>query len=138
MTLESLKYKKHRDANVNFWHWLIWGRSQWCTTADWYICFLSKFYEIKLEFVVTSNFITDGGTIPRIFWWYVTPWNRKWFDAYVLHDYLLKKGCNRQFADVVFYDMLLQLGCPDDKALTLFYAVRRYGIGKQSNKNKKN
>ena len=47
--------------------------------------------EIRLGYLIPKGFVTDGSTVPRPFWWLFPPVS-SYFDAAVLHDYLLKTG----------------------------------------------
>ena len=118
-----LKYQKTTNADINFFKWLIWASRRWVLVDDWHITARANRYYAQKSFVVPAGFVTDGGTIPRFCWFYVTPWNRKYFAAYVLHDYLLKENFDPRYADQVFYDMLLDLVCPHKKALNMYHAV---------------
>ena len=45
--------------------------------------------EIRLGYLIPKGFVSDGSTVPRPFWWLFPPVS-SYFDATVLHDYLLK------------------------------------------------
>lgn len=40
---------------------------------------------------VPMGFLTDGASVPRVFWWLIPPWGR-YGQAAVLHDYLCETG----------------------------------------------
>lgn len=50
---------------------------------------------------VPKGFITDGATIPRVFWWIIPPFKPKFLPAIIIHDYLCDKE-KYQLADELF------------------------------------
>jgi len=120
------KYKKIRDSKIPLWKRIFWGDRRWAVEEDWLVSVSGNRFGERESIVIPKGFVTDGGTIPRPLWWYVKPWNRKFFPAYLVHDYLLWSGRNSRFADTVFYNMLLDLGCNHSKALTMYHAVIKW------------
>lgn len=124
----TLMLQKYRDPTIPRWRRWFWGRQRWQLLDDFvYVTFDSD--GLKHTIVAPVGMVTDGGTIPRICWWYVRPGNKKFLPAYVIHDIMCIRRdiYNRRFADDTFHDMLIELGCPVRKALLMFNAVKIYG-----------
>ncbi len=73
---------------------------------------------------VPKGFITDGATIPRIFWPILPPVHR-YFPAAVVHDYLLTQ-VSRDEADEEFNICLKELNISTFRRLAMYGAVRLY------------
>lgn len=89
----------------------------------------------KLEnFKINRGFLTDGATVPRIFWSLYPPNSPEYLTAAVIHDNLSGKAdklstikAKKQafkMADEVFYYLLLNLNVRKSKALTFFIFVK--------------
>ncbi len=79
---------------------------------------------------VPAGFMTDFASVPRIFWWLISPYG-KHGKAAVLHDFLYYMARNgtgkprtRKEADVVFLQAMKVLGVATWKRLAMYYAVR--------------
>jgi len=123
----KLQKKRYYALKVSFWRWVFWGRKRWVLLADFGYETFNKHGQ-KVEIIAPAGMITDGGTVPRIIWWYVKPGYRKFFPAYVIHDVMRKNQVKytRQFADDTFLEMLLALGAKKDKALNMYFAVSKW------------
>lgn len=75
---------------------------------------------------VPSGFITDGATVPRLFWCLFPPIGR-YFPATTLHDYLLVKGYGWSIANKNFKQSLIDLGCRPWRVKVLMSAVTLHG-----------
>jgi len=77
--------------------------------------------------VVPAGFVSDGATVPRIFWPIFPPIGR-YLKATLVHDYYLRQGVARKVCDHRFRDCLLELGITPWRAAIMYGAVRIYGI----------
>ena len=87
---------------------------------------------------IPAGYITDGASIPRIFWCIFEPHSPEYLTASVLHDYLTDKalklykelGDNSDFkvADDTFRELLELLGVSKWKIMLFYYSVRAYHI----------
>lgn len=81
---------------------------------------------------VPSGFVTDGASIPRVFWNIMGP-QGQWFYAAIIHDFLYSVHSNTRFratrleADEIFLDAMKDLGVPWLKRHTIYRAVRLFG-----------
>ncbi len=57
---------------------------------------------------VPRGFVTDGASVPRLFWIFFPPVCR-YFPAAVVHDYLLKQGVSWRVANRKFREALIEL-----------------------------
>lgn len=78
---------------------------------------------------VPAGFISDGATVPRIFWPIFPPIGR-YLKATLVHDYYLQQGYSRKQADHHFKACLIALNVEPWRVNVLFYAVRVYGVFK--------
>lgn len=79
-----------------------------------FLWYLAQPFEVQDDVVglitVPANFITDLGSIPRIFWNLVPPEGPA-TDGYVIHDWLYaKQPCTRYQADNVLLNLMRDLG----------------------------
>ena len=77
--------------------------------------------------VVPVGFISDGATVPRIFWPLFPPIGR-YLKATLVHDYYLTKGYERKQCDLWFRECLEELSISPWRVTAMFYAVRGYGV----------
>ena len=75
-------------------------------------------------FTVPKGFVTDGATIPKIFWGMLPPVHR-YFPAAIIHDYLLTQG-SRAAADREFKIILKKLNISRLRRFLMAGAVRAY------------
>ena len=87
---------------------------------------------------VPKGYITNFGTIPRPFWWFIAP--SELSKAAIVHDYLCNEdvdpndgdhqhsGYSRWFADAVLYEAMARLGFGWFKRACVFGAVRLASI----------
>lgn len=89
-----------------------------------------SFYTRK-EIIVPNGYISDGGSIPKIFWWILSP-----FENYakncILHDYLCDLFhlgfISRKQADKIFLESMEELKIKKSTRVTLYCFVRLYGL----------
>lgn len=76
---------------------------------------------------VPSGFISDGATVPRIFWPVFPPIGR-YLKATLVHDYYLTQGFRRYQCDRWFRECLIDLGISPWRVSFMYGAVRFYGV----------
>ncbi len=76
--------------------------------------------------IVPAGFISDGASIPRIFWTIIgSPWSGKYGRAAVIHDYLYYKQIfTRKKSDLIFLEGMKVLGVSWWKRHLMYRAVR--------------
>ncbi len=94
----------------------------------------AKYMIVENEYIngylIPKGFVTDGATVPRPFWWLFPPVS-SYFDATVLHDYLLKSGkVGRYKADLLFLNQMESDGVSVPVRYTMFCIVLIYGFVK--------
>ena len=104
------------------------GRALFKVTEDYH-------YEIGpgATIVIPMGYITNFGTIPRVFAWFISPAQLR--EAAILHDYLRNEdhslsglvgvsGFSPWFADAMLYESMSRLGFGIVKRTAVFFAVR--------------
>lgn len=76
---------------------------------------------------VPRGFISNGASVPRIFWSLYPPVGR-YFLAAVVHDYVLAEGMKWKDATKIFDDALRELGISSKKRWVMVNAVAFYGL----------
>lgn len=74
---------------------------------------------------VPAGFVTDGASVPRFLWWWMSPSDPKLFKAAIKHDYDYCYGVDRREADKRFLHSLLSDGYVF--AWPAWLAVRLFG-----------
>ena len=69
---------------------------------------LAKPYEVCSDLIIPAGYVSDGATIPRVFWWFVPPFKPKYLPAVIVHDYLCDKE-QYKLADIWFEHLLLKI-----------------------------
>ena len=73
--------------------------------------------------------LTDGASVPRMFWPVFDPWG-PYLGAAVIHDFLYSRA-NTEFtrdeADYIFHEAMYNIGVPWHTRNTIFMAVRLFG-----------
>lgn len=81
------------------------------------------------EIEVPAGFITDGASVPRIFWGVLSPFG-DYFGAALIHDFLYSPH-NRRFdratCDGIFLEAMAAAGVPWLRRRTIYRAVRLGG-----------
>jgi hypothetical protein len=83
----------------------------------------------KGTIIVPEGFITDGASIPKVFWSILAPFG-DYFAAAVIHDYLYNKECplyNRKEADLIFKEAMFNIGVPWYRRDIVYQAVNTFG-----------
>ena len=84
------------------------------------------------KWVVPDGYITDGASVPRVFWSFFPPNRPEYLSAAVLHDYLTDLAQIGQItfkeADDAFKKALCELGVSKYKIALLYLGVRLYHI----------
>ena len=91
---------RHMGRLTGFWRWLTAKRT-WCVAQDWV-------FELPLggpRCVIPAGFIFDGASIPRIFWWFLSPTGLLLIPG-LIHDFAYR------------YDLLLRRG-EDNSLITV-------------------
>ncbi len=86
---------------------------------------------------IPAGYLTDGASVPRLFWNIIPPWG-KYGQAAVVHDLLceylsiIKDGkphtITRDRADEILNEAMYALGVPDGKRLIIYSAVSLYRV----------
>lgn len=85
----------------------------------------------RKEIVIPKDYVSDGGSIPKIFWWLLSP-----FEDYskncILHDYLCDLFhlgiIQRYTADKIFLESMEETNIKKSTRITLYVFVRLYGL----------
>lgn len=88
-------------------------------------------YDSRIGWIeVPVGFLTDGASIPRIFWTIFSP-TGSYFEAALIHDYLYsqvsKWHIDRAMADRIFLDAMEDIGVGWLTRKTIYRAVRLGG-----------
>ena len=82
----------------------------------------------KITILIKSNWITDGASVPRLFWTIFPPIACKYLEAVILHDALYKsQKLNRKLSDLLFLKAMEDLKVNKIKRLIMYYSVRLFG-----------
>ncbi len=93
---------------------------------------LARYYRYVSSYgtvTVPPGFVTDGASIPRMFWSVFAPFE-EYFGAAVVHDFLYSAGntqFSRQEADRIFKEAMFNLGVHWPRREAIFRAVRLFG-----------
>lgn len=82
--------------------------------------------------VVPQGYVTDGSSIPRVFWPLFNPWYTEARRASCVHDYIyshLYSRFSRKFADDLFREIMLIDGASTFVANIFYHSVRLFGKG---------
>lgn len=67
--------------------------------------------------IIPRGYLTDGASIPRVFWCFYPPYRSEYFSACVIHDFLCSRAMHAESikeaykkADRVLYEAMLSLG----------------------------
>jgi hypothetical protein len=89
-----------------------------------------RYISSKGTITVPKDFITDGASIPMIFWAILSPFG-DYFAAAVVHDYLYSAlydaGFTRRESDLIFKEAMWNLGIPWYRRETIYRAVQMFG-----------
>jgi len=79
---------------------------------------------------VPAGFVSDGASVPRMFWWLFPPVGR-YMAAAILHDWLLETGTPWPVANGYFLRALREQGVERWAAYVMYAAVSVYGAAKR-------
>lgn len=123
------------DASIRYAHKAsdLYGRDYYYL-ADPFVYYVDN-YPSEVLVKVPAGFLTDGASIPRLFWSWASPIGRHAQSA-ILHDYLCEylsvivDGENtpitRAHADLIFKESLLVLGVSKARANLMYAGVSAY------------
>ena len=80
---------------------------------------------------VPAGFVSDGASVPQIFWSIFPPFG-KYLEAAVVHDYIYEELCHKftkEKADRVFKELLKVLRISSVKRNTMYQCVKYGGKG---------
>lgn len=85
----------------------------------------------RKEIIVPKGYTTDGASIPKVFWWLLSPFE-SYFKCCVLHDYLCDlfhlNLLERKTCDLIFLEAMSEIGIKPSTKWTLYFFVRSYGV----------
>lgn len=109
------------------------GKDHW-RTLEGFRYYLGEKYSDSWVYI-PEGYLTDGASVPRIFWGLLPPWG-EYGQAAIVHDYLCEflsitvggvpVSITRKRADEIFHEAMKVLGVPAYKRLPMFYAVSAY------------
>ena len=84
------------------------------------------------RYIIPGGFEADGGSVPRLLWWWMPPFGDRAQAAYLLHDYLYNEaeqfpGMTRKIADDLLHEAAIADGMPSLRAYLIWCAVRLFG-----------
>lgn len=123
----SLSMQFHKQATD------LLGREHWIVTEPF--VYYTDNLESNRYVAVPTGFLTDGASVPRMFWNLVPPWGRHGQSA-VLHDYLCEFAkvsngisyfpISREYCDFVFLESLDILGVKKSTKKILAIGINLY------------
>lgn len=102
-------------------------RNDWVVTKPGELSFA---VDDKVQFRMKwrNGFKTDGGSIPRIFWFFTGHPLGEWLRDFLCHDGLYgAERLTRRMNDLIFYHLLKEHGCPFIIRWFIFLFVRIFG-----------
>ncbi|PAF46347.1 hypothetical protein BKH46_07710 [Helicobacter sp. 12S02634-8] len=79
--------------------------------------------------LIPKGFESDGGSIPKIFWWLLSPFEN-YSKCCILHDYLCTQfhqgKLTRSYCDKIFLEAMESINIKKSTRLALYLAVRLY------------
>lgn len=118
------------------------NKDYWLVTKafTYYVDFETK----KLRVEIPLGFLTDGASVPKIFWNIIPPWGR-YGQAAIVHDWLCenlyfldennqKVPITRKRCDEILYEAMKVLGVPPSTAKMIYGAVSAYRMTIGTNK----
>lgn len=90
----------------------------------------------NVEVNILPGFVTDGASVPRVFWWYASPFSGLHAPAALIHDGLYAvQLTTRKGADKLFLEAMISLGVRTTKAHAMYSSVEHFGWSSWSDKN---
>ena len=83
----------------------------------------------RIEFATTvpGDFFSDGVTIPRWLWWFLSPFGDA-LEGAILHDYILKQGVQWRRSTNLLCQVLKITDCPNWKIPIVWVFVNINGL----------
>ena len=82
----------------------------------------------KIPIRIKKGYVLDFASVPRCFWWFISPSEYGICHAALLHDILYStKVFSRRVSDAFFLEAMIKMGYPGYKAWPAFIAVRLFG-----------
>lgn len=125
-----MNYSQPLDTRYDSESSLTLGRDHWRVLTPFS-------YKIDEESWVTipAGYLTDGASVPRLFWNMIPPWGR-YGQAAVVHDLLCEyltvtrngrpERISRARCDEILNEAMYALGVPDGQRMTIYGAVCIY------------
>jgi len=88
------------------------------------------------QVTVPKHFVTDGASIPRMFWAILSPFG-DYFAPALIHDFLyspLNTEFTREEADLIFLEAMFNVGVPWHRRHLIHAAVRLFGWASYKNR----
>ena len=111
------------------------GRDYWMVVNSFSFYIGKK--EDNVTITVPAGYLTDGGTIPRLFWVAIPPWGDHG-QAAILHDHLCEylvvsnngtsQAITRKQADEILLTAMEVTGVPKLKRNIIYYAVSLFRV----------
>ena len=77
------------------------------------------------DIIVPKGFLTDGASIPKYLKWRFDPFDERWKEAAIVHDWLYyRKLKPRKECDEILREIMLLDGAPRRIAFEFYWAVR--------------
>jgi len=91
-----------------------------------------------LVITIPDGFITDFATIPRGFWGFFYPMDKRWAKAAIIHDFIYSRVLfDRKTCDKIFKEAMIKTGTPKWNANLFYYSVRAFGWRYYNSKKRK-
>lgn len=87
------------------------------------------YYSSRGAITVPAGFVTDGASIPRIFWTALAQFG-PWFGAAIIHDFLYSEfntRFDRRTSDLLFKEAMFNAGLDWPRRELIYRAVRAFG-----------
>ncbi|BCD59637.1 MULTISPECIES: DUF1353 domain-containing protein [unclassified Nitratiruptor] len=98
------------------------------TTNSFEVVLPFRYKGKKWDVAVKGGWVSDGASVPKIFWNIFPPVAGRYLEAAILHDALYKAEIlPRKECDLLFLEAMEELGVKKWKRLTMYYAVRMFG-----------
>ena len=82
----------------------------------------------KWDVAVKAGWVSDGASVPKIFWNIFPPVAGRYLEAAILHDALyMSEALPRKECDLLFLEAMEKLGVKAWKRYTMYWAVRAFG-----------
>ncbi|PAF41366.1 DUF1353 domain-containing protein [Helicobacter sp. 11S02596-1] len=87
----------------------------------------------RKEIFIPAGYVSDGATIPKIFWWLLSPFEN-YLKCCILHDYLCDLFAlgliHRKTCDDIFLESMAAIGIKKSTRYILYFFVRAYALAR--------